>query len=52
VTVGYMYCFGSATGFTGLKPQIGDLILGGPELSEILATRGCTLYALSKSIVT
>ena len=43
-----MYCFGSATGFTGLKPQIGDPNLGWPELSEILASRGGTLCALSK----
>jgi hypothetical protein len=52
VNLGYMYCFGSATGFTGLKPQIGDPNLGWPVLSEILATGGDTLSALSEDIVT
>ena len=52
MNLGYMYCFGSATGFTGLKPQIGGPNLRGLELSDILATRSGTLSALSKSIVT
>jgi CheY-like chemotaxis protein len=34
--VGYMYCFGSATGFTGLKTQIGDPNLGWLEPSEMV----------------
>jgi CheY-like chemotaxis protein len=48
VNLGCMYCFGSATGFTGLKPQIGDPNLRWLELSDILATRGGTLSALLK----
>src|SRR5258707_14434305 len=47
-----MYCFGSATGFTGLKPEIRNPNLGWPGLSEILATRGDRLCALSKDIAT